>query len=155
VRSDMVTIDEGSPFVQRIGGATRLKGTDYRDNFIHLEDRPEYESVFVRAVVSPAGGDDVVQHRYRTRTSSGTVQYFQLHARILRNRSGKAIGMLGLDWEVTREEEATREIERQANQLRQAQDRFQRAVSGTQDILFEIDAITGLCWVSPRFYEMS
>jgi PAS domain S-box-containing protein len=51
-------------------------------------------------------------------------------------------------------EEAKDEIARQAAQLIEAQSRFQRAVSGTQDALFEFDLRTGGIWHSPRFLQM-
>jgi PAS domain S-box-containing protein len=72
----------------------------------------------------------------------------------MRDDRGKPTGILGVDWEVTREEDAKREIARQAGQLREAQERFERAVCGTQDCLFDIDVLSGSCWVSPRFYEL-
>ena len=53
-----------------------------------------------------------------------------------------------------REAQAVHEIARQAGQLREAQERFQRAISGTQDVLFEIDVASRHCWVSPRFYDL-
>ena len=46
------------------------------------------------------------------------------------------------------------EIERQARELREAQERFHRAVSGTQDALFEFNLFTGEMWHSPRFRQM-
>jgi PAS domain S-box-containing protein len=82
------------------------------------------------------------------------VQHIQFHGRVMRNERGKPTGILGVDWEVTREEDAKREIASQAEQLREAQARFERAVSGTQDCLFDIDAASGSWWVSPRFYKL-
>jgi PAS domain S-box-containing protein len=154
VRSDSVTVSEDSPFVQRIGGATRFKGDDY-SNLVHPEDRPGYRAIFIEALKSLPGGDDRIQHRYRLLHADGRIQHFQFHGRLMRNRSGALLGVLGVDWEVTREEEAFAEIARQTEQLREVQARLQRAVSGTTDILFEIDARTGSCWVSPRFYELT
>ena len=49
---------------------------------------------------------------------------------------------------------AKQEIARQSADLREAQERFQRAVSGTQDALFEFNLRTGETWYSPRFREM-
>ena len=155
IRTDVVTISEDSPFVKRLGGVTRLKGSEYAKNFVHRDDLAGYEQVFTKAMTSLPGGDDRMQTRYRVRSIDGSILHVQMHARLLRGRSGKVAGILGVDWEVTREEEALSEIARQAEQLRAAQDRFQRAVSGTQDVLFEIDTQTGATWVSPRFYDLT
>jgi len=51
-------------------------------------------------------------------------------------------------------ESAKDEIARQAQQLIEAQARFQRAVSGTQDALFEFDLRSGAIWHSPRLLQM-
>ncbi len=154
-RSDVVTIAEDSPFVDRVGGATRFNGTVYSDTVVLPEDRAAYRAVFIRAIESGPGGGDRIEHRYRMRHADGSIRYIQFHGRLMRGRNGSLLGVLGVDWDVTREEEALREIARTADQLREAQDRFQRAVSGTQDILFEIDARTSHCWVSPRFFELT
>ncbi len=155
VRTDVVMVAEDSPFVRRLGGVTRLVGTDYAKNFVHPEDLDAYRRVFERALTSPPGGEDRIEQRYRVVTIDRSVQYLQMHARVLRSRNGKVSGLLGVDWDVTREAEALHEIERQAQQLREAQERFQRAVSGTQDVLFEIDTRTSDAWVSPRFFAMT
>ena len=62
--------------------------------------------------------------------------------------------VLGIDWDATDEELAKHEIARQSADLREAQERFQRAVSGTQDALFEFNLRTGETWYSPRFRQM-
>jgi PAS domain S-box-containing protein len=51
-------------------------------------------------------------------------------------------------------EAAKDKIALQAEQLRAAQSRFERAVSGTQDALFEFDLHTGAFWHSPRLLHM-
>jgi PAS domain S-box-containing protein len=77
-----------------------------------------------------------------------------MHGRIMRSKSGRAYGVLGVDWEVTEEESQRREIARQSRELEEAQARFQRAVSGTQDALFEHNVKLGTVWHSPRLAEM-
>jgi PAS domain S-box-containing protein len=62
--------------------------------------------------------------------------------------------VLGIDQDVTGEELRKQEIARQATDLREAQERFQRAVSGTQDALFEFNLRSGETWYSPRFRQM-
>src|SRR5690606_173742 len=74
--------------------------------------------------------------------------------RVLRNAAGEPTSVLAVDWEVTREEQTKLEIARQAQQLHEAQERFERAVCGTQDALFEFNLQTGEMWHSPRFMEM-
>ena len=98
--------------------------------------------------------DQLFSHRYRALFGDGTVGYIQCHARVVRNAKGQPISVLGIDWDATDEELAKQEIARQSADLREAQERFQRAVSGTQDALFEFNLRTGETWYSPRFREM-
>jgi PAS domain S-box-containing protein len=49
---------------------------------------------------------------------------------------------------------AETEIARQTTELQEAQERFERAVNGTQDALFEFNLLTGEMWHSPRFLQM-
>ena len=153
-RTNIVRVAAGSAFVKRIGGATSYVCTDYAKDYVHPDDRQAYEQSFIDGLNAPRGGDDRIAHRYRLMLADATVQHIQYHGRILRNSGGKPTGILGVDWEVTREEQAAREIARQAEQLREAQERFQRAISGTQDALFEMNVRTGEIWNSPRFMQM-
>src|SRR5690606_3701930 len=95
-----------------------------------------------------------IDMRYRIIDAGGTTRYIQFHGSILRDETGYALSVLGIDWEVTKEERAKEEISRQAAEIKEAQERFQRAVSGTQDALFEFNLQTGEIWHSPRFRQM-
>lgn len=154
VKTNTVKVAAGSAFVKRIGGATSYAGADYTRDYVHPDDRQAYDQTFIDSLSVPRGGDDRIAHRYRLVRADAAVQHIQFHGRILRNVNGNPTGILGVDWEVTREEEAAREIARQAEQLREAQERFQRAISGTQDALFEVNVRTGEVWNSPRLMQM-
>ncbi|HEY4370182.1 MAG TPA: response regulator [Steroidobacteraceae bacterium] len=153
-QTDVVHVAEGSAFVKRLGGATSYAGTEYSSRFVHPEDQRRYHQTFVDALDMPPGGNDRIEQRYRVLLQDGTLQHIQFHGRVMRAENGKPTGILGVDWEVTHEEEAKLEIARQAAQLLEAQQRFERAVSGTQDCLFDIEVASGSCWVSPRFYDL-
>ncbi len=148
---DSIRIDAGGPMIARVGGANQITGREYVENFIHPDERPTWYDLFREAFRSR---DNFLAQRYRLIDSDGKRRYIQFHASILRNEDGRAISVLGIDWDVTREEEGKEEISRQAAELKAAQERFQRAVSGTQDALFEFNLQTGEIWHSPRFREM-
>ncbi len=154
LKDDTVTIEEGTAFAQRLGRTTYVAQEEYRH--VHPEALEDYRHAFVSALTGPAGAHDVFSHRYRFSEDlpDGTPRYIQLHGRVMRSASGRAYKVLGVDWEVTREEASRREIARQAQELREAQARFERAVSGTQDALFEFDVSKGTVWLSPRFKQM-
>ena len=154
LRDDAVRVDEGSPFIKRLGNGTNVfKGSEYADCFVHPEDRGEWRRVF-RDALAAAPGDDVFSHRYRALLPDASTAHIQFHGRVLRNASGEPTSVLAVDWEVTQEEQTKLEIARQAQQLHDAQERFERAVCGTQDALFEFNLLTGEMWHSPRFMQM-
>jgi len=154
LKTDIVTIEDGTAFAERIG----KKSFAARDplNHVHLDSAERYQQVFVDAFAAPAGTKDSFSHRYRFvhDAEDGSPRYIQMHGRIMRSKSGRAYAVLGVDWEVTEEESQRREIARQAKELEEAQARFARAVSGTQDALFEQNLKVGTCWHSPRLNEM-
>lgn len=148
---DSIRIDAGGPMIARVGDVNQITGRRYVETFIHPDERPAWYGMFREAIRSK---HNFLAKRYRLIDSDGKRRYIQFHASILRNEDGRAISVLGIDWDVTREEEGKEEISRQAAELKAAQERFQRAVSGTQDALFEFNLQTGEIWHSPRFREM-
>jgi PAS domain S-box-containing protein len=154
LKTDTVTIEDGTAFADRIGlSSFHALNTN---NHVHAESMVAYRQVFEDAFTAPAGTRDSFSYRYRFSkdTADGGPRYVQMHGRILRSKSGRPYAVLGVDWEVTDEESQRREIARQAKELDEAQQRFQRAVSGTQDALFEHDFKLSTWWHSPRLEEM-
>ena len=151
IKEDVTRIDENSPFLERLGSAREFKGTDYTDRYVHPEDREGWVTHFRKVLT---GTDQLFSYRYRALFADGTVGYIQCHARVMRNSKGHPVRVLGIDWDATDEELAKQEIARQSGDLREAQERFQRAVSGTQDAMFEFNLRTGETWYSPRFRQM-
>jgi PAS domain S-box-containing protein len=79
--------------------------------------------------------------------ANGEYRWFQLRGAMQRDPNGAPIRAAG----------SIRDIHQQKlseDLLREAQQRFERAVSGTQDALFDSDLSTGEMWRSPRYYEM-
>ena len=151
ITTDVITIDQGGPMTQRVGDTNKLKGTEYALKFVHPDQRDTWQQMFRLALRS---NRTVLAQRYRLIDVDGKQRYIQFHGSILRNAEGRALSVLGIDWDVTNEEAAKEEISRQAAEIKEAQERFQRAVSGTQDALFEFNLMTGEIWHSPRFRTM-
>jgi two-component system sensor histidine kinase/response regulator len=152
IKEDITYIDENSPFLERLGAPREFKGTDYTNQYVHPEDREGWVEHFRTVLTSK--DQQLFSHRYRALFADGSVGYIQCHARVVRNAKGHPISVLGIDQDVTGEELRKQEIARQATDLREAQERFQRAVSGTQDALFEFNLRSGETWYSPRFRQM-
>jgi|HigsolmetaAR202D_1030399.scaffolds.fasta_scaffold00279_3 two-component system sensor histidine kinase/response regulator len=153
-KTNIVTIEPDTAFAQRIGKTSY--SADEGETHVHPESIEGYRQAFIRAIEGPPGPGDYFSYRYRfcQDRPDGTPRYIQFHARVLRSQRGRPYGVLGVDWEVTDEELSRREIARQAQELREAQARFERAVSGTQDALFEFDFTKNTAWASPRLPKM-
>jgi two-component system sensor histidine kinase/response regulator len=153
VRTNMVTVGEGTPFEARTG--IRAFEAFNTANHVHPEAVPAYRQVFAEAFAAN-GAKDNFSHRYRfvKDLPDGTPRYIQMHGRILRSKHGRPYRVLGVDWEVTEEEASRRQIAHQAQALIEAQARLERAISGTQDALFEFDLTNGTVWHAPRLLEM-
>ena len=151
IKTDTVVIDEGGPLIERVGGLREFTGAEYVEQ-IRASGRAAKlaATCFAQALQSDRNS---LAMRYRVIDASGQLRHIQFHGSILRE-DGQAVSVLGIDWDVTKEEEAKHEIARQATELKEAQEKFQRAVSGTQDALFEFNLQTGEIWHSPRFREM-
>jgi len=151
VENDWLVIDEGCPMIERCGGMREFKGTEYTHEFMHPDEQAAWNEMFRQAVCS---NTTVIAQRHRMIDAGGTMRHIQTHASILRDAQGRAVSVLGIDWDVTKEESAKQEISRQATEIDEAQERFQRAVSGTQDALFEFNLQSGEIWHSPQFRTM-
>jgi two-component system, sensor histidine kinase and response regulator len=150
IETDTVVIDEGGPLIERVGGLRQFTGSEYVKKFVHPEERQGWRELYRQAL---QGDRSSLAMRYRVIDATGQLRHIQFHGSILRE-DGRAVSVLGIDWDVTHEEDAKLEVARQAAELKEAQEKFQRAVSGTQDALFEFNLQTGEIWHSPRFREM-
>ncbi len=153
LKTNVVTFEAGTAAAERMG-TTRFAALDL-DFHVHPDSEAIYRQVFEEAFAANATKENFAcRYRFSRDAADGTPRYIQMHGRIVRSKSGRPYRVLGVDWEVTEEEASRREIARQARELREAQARFERAVSGTHDALFEIDLASNTVWHSPRFMEL-
>jgi PAS domain S-box-containing protein len=107
----------------------------------------------VRAAV--LRGDDKIRFRYRYRAhgKDGLV-HVQANGRLLCDAQRKPVRIIGVSYEITDEVNASILLQQQAEQLQAAHRRFERAINGTQDGLWELDVDTDENWCSPRLAEL-
>ena len=120
-----------------LGGITdgELSLERFAEN-VHAEDR-ELFTEHLRAALKEKR--DHLSYRYRLYSAQRNVLHLQVHAKLIPGEDGRMARVLGVSWDVTKEIEAAK--------------RFERAVYGTQDGLWEIDA-EGAAWCSPRVAEL-
>ena len=94
------------------------------------------------------GGSPSFQSEYRLQTRDGTYKWFFAHARVVqRDKSGKALRVIGVLQDISRskqEQRAVLDVER----------RWERAIRGTSDGLYEWDLLSGHVWYASRFREI-
>jgi len=83
----------------------------------------------------------------RVRTKSGEYRWYRMRGSCERDENGVALRMSGSITEIERQKAAEAA-------LREAQARFERAIHGTKDGLWEVDMVAGKMWLSPRLHEL-
>jgi PAS domain S-box-containing protein len=108
----------------------------------HDEDLPHVRAAFIRHYKdgTPFSVDA------RMRTSSGEYRWYRQRGTAGRDETGRAISMAGSMQDIH-----TQKLTEDA--LKLAQQRFERAINGTQDGLWELQA-SGGAWCSPRLLEL-
>ncbi len=118
---------------------------------IHPDDR----KVAPRAIKAALdAGSDRVSHRYRAITPSGRIVHIQNYAKLLFDEQGQPAGLLGASWDVTREVEAAEKLEEQAQQLRDAERRLERASISSSEGHWEFDLKKRALWLSQGYHAL-
>ncbi len=113
---------------------------------IHPDEREKKLAPILQAINDPQA-DEILTLRHRTANPRAEPQYVQTHIKVYRDSAGTARRLLGVTWDVTRDI--------LANELLQsAHRRFQRAINGTQDGLWELEVNTDTNWCSPRLAQL-
>ncbi len=122
------------------------------DAHIFVEDRPLFDVAYANAI---ANQTDRIAVRCRAYAADGvSMVYIQNYARLVKDASGNVVRLLGVTWDVTDEVQASETLRQQTEQLRAVERRFERAINGTQDGFWELDAVSGSNWCSPRVAQL-
>jgi two-component system, sensor histidine kinase and response regulator len=129
------------------------------------EDATKIRELIARAAA--ASGDEAVSTTVRHLDPQGNLLYLRMYLRFLRDADGKPLRSLGSTLDVTAQVVAEEKLRQQAELLQESQRRldrasmsiqqearFNRAVQGTQDGLWEVDLIGNKLWLSPRLSEL-
>jgi PAS domain S-box-containing protein len=111
-------------------------------DLVHPEDAQRCEHVLNRHLKH----GDLYDLELRVRTASGEYRWFRLRGTADRDARGQAVLMSGSIHDIHQQKLAE-------DALRLAQRRFERAIHGTQDGLWELEA-NGAAWCSPRLGEL-
>lgn len=122
----------------------QLKG-DYADwtALIHPDDREKAEAT-IRGL---RGQGDEFQNDYRIIRPDGMVRNIQAHGYLRRDKAGRLLRAVGMDRDVT----AEREMQ---DALRLAEERWQLALTGTNDGVWDWDLASGHIFFDLRYAEI-
>jgi two-component system, sensor histidine kinase and response regulator len=116
---------------------------DTLDYLIHADDHAIYRD----ALKEHLAGDTVYDIEARLRTASGEYRWFRVRGMAERKEAGRPHLMAGSIQDIHQQKLVE-------DALGAAQRRFERAINGTQDGLWELDVTTDTNWCSPRMAQM-
>ena len=109
----------------------------------HEEDCPRNEAAYIAHIERGAEYDLSL----RLRNASGEYRWYRVQGAAERDAMNRPVRISGSVQDIDRQKAAE-------EALREAQVRFERAVNGTQDGLFDLDLVSDLAWFSPRYKQM-
>jgi len=117
-----------------------LETMEQVDRFIHPDDLPPSREISERHIESGTP----YQHEIRVRHKDGSYRWFLVRGLAERDADGRPIRLSGSVQDIHKQKLAE-------SALADARQRFERAIRGTQDGLWEWDLVRRSLWVSPRF----
>ncbi|MBI5426018.1 MAG: PAS domain-containing protein [Opitutae bacterium] len=108
------------------------------------EDADQDDHAIAEAI---AGHTPIYQSQFRIRRPDGTLRHIEALGIIQRGRDGSALRLVGLDRDITEAKELREE-------LRISQERWQLALTGTNDGVWDWDLVSGLIYRDARFAGM-
>jgi PAS domain S-box-containing protein len=112
-------------------------------NAIHSKDRPTVRAEWVAAVQ----GKQEFSREFRLLTSHGKVRWVQMHVKPMPSAGGCIVGAVGTVEEVSTKKEAEAA-------LRKSEERWQLALTGTNDGLWDWNIKTNNLFLSARYQEI-
>jgi two-component system, sensor histidine kinase and response regulator len=138
--------------IKQLHGVAEFGGTTEEFfSAINAEDAARFLELVREAV---ANGRDRFSHRYRMHTAGGRAIHIQTHVHVIIDAGGRARRLLGVSWDITKEIEAAQQLHMQAQQLRDAERRLERASRSSSEGHWESDLLTGRLWCSSSYQEL-
>jgi PAS domain S-box-containing protein len=112
-------------------------------DLVHPEDRMRIEAAFDPQRL----GQDEVDHEFRIVLPGGFVRHIETHGYIRRDEQGHAVRLVGMDRDISAEKQTL-------EALRMAEERWQLAVEGTNDGVWDWNIPTGVTYHDQRWAQM-
>ncbi len=118
---------------------------------IHPEDRDLLSRRIREALTT---GTDRVSYRYRGFRVDGSIIHIQNYVKLFFGDNNLPVTALGASWDVTKEIEAAERLEQQAEQLRLAESRLERASLSSSEGHWESDLVNRRLWLSSSYHAL-
>ena len=116
---------------------------------------PDDDQVFDDAVRDAvANHRDLIKFRYRMRDDHGQYSHYQSYARLFFTREGEVDRALGVTWNITKEVEAAQQLEYQAELLKAAERRLERASLSSSEGHWEWNITANSAWFSSSCHTL-
>ena len=110
---------------------------------LHSDDLVNVIEEFKAAI----SGEKAYDVEYRVILPDGQIRYITARGNIIRDEEGSPLRIVGITLDVT-------ELRQAEHDLKESQERFELAVNGSGDAIWEYDGRTKVNWFSPRFGEL-
>jgi two-component system sensor histidine kinase/response regulator len=134
------------------GGKKVIEGTTMTFlDYVHPDDRNVMQNAIKQALKSKTDRFSCV---YRGIGPEGNVVHIRTHARLIFDETGRARRLLGVSWDITNEIEAAERLQQQAQRLRDAERRLERASLSSSEGHWEADLRTRRVWLSSSYHAL-
>jgi two-component system sensor histidine kinase/response regulator len=134
-----------------------LRPGDDRYDIAELERRihPDDRHVFAEKIAEAMRlGTDRFSYRYRGQGTDGSVVHVQNYVKLFFDEQGQPVSALGASWDITKEIQAAEQLAQQAEQLRIAERRLERASLSSSEGHWEADIVHGRVWLSSSYHTL-
>jgi two-component system sensor histidine kinase/response regulator len=125
--------------------------TDTFSHNMHPDDRDVIHEAMRQALKAK---QDRFSCLYRGIGPEGNIVHIRTHARMMFDDTGWARRMLGVSWDITKEIEAAERLQQQAQRLRDAERRLERASLSSSEGHWEADMRTRRVWLSSSYHAL-
>jgi PAS domain S-box-containing protein len=136
-------------------GDTRPEHSLSANAFVAARLHPDDRDLFANAIRDALRSkSDHFSLRYRAIGPTGQIVHLQSHARLMRDETGWARSLLGVSWDITKDIEAAERLAQQAEQLRTAERRLERASLSSSEGHWESDLASRKVWLSSSYHTL-
>ncbi len=118
---------------------------------VHVEDRSNFTQAVQQTL---AAQGDRFSCRYRVLVADGNPIHIQTHARLVCDDAGGGRRLFGVSWDITKEIEAAERLRQQAQMLRDAERRLERASLSSSEGHWEYDLSQHRMWYSSSYHVL-